>query len=254
MVAMTTSGAPHEFSTTHWTEIQAARTSSPEHRRNVLENLARRYWKPVYHYLRARGHQDAEARDITQDFFMDVVLGRDLFGKANPARGRFRAYLLHCLKNYLRDRHRRGHARDRAPSGLILSIDRWADGESTGYEPSAVQATPEAVFHHRWAVALLEQVLERLITACKESGLTVHLEIFRHRVVRPALEQIAPIPLEDLARRYGLTVKQAANRSETVRRRFRRLLSEEVRLTVMDESSTKEELRALMGQLRRRVV
>ena len=84
-----------DFATTHWSEIQAARTASPEHRQAVLDRLARRYWKPVYHYLRARGYVDADARDITQEFFVEIILGRDLFARADQDRGRFRPYLLH---------------------------------------------------------------------------------------------------------------------------------------------------------------
>ncbi len=246
--------AAAEFATTHWSEIQAIRTSTPEHRRTVLDTLARRYWRPVYYYLRAKGHQDAEARDITQDFFIEVVLGRDLFGQAEPQRGRFRPYLLHCLKNFVRDRHRREQAhRRRSPDGVAVSIDQWVNSESSREPPPGLDKSPEQLFHEKWAASLLAQVLDGLIAACERSGLSVHLEIFRQRVVRPALERVAPVTLEELGRRYGLTTKQVSNRAETVRRRFRRLLLEEVRLTVMDETAAEEELRSLMGHLTQRV-
>jgi len=241
-----------EFATTRWSEIQAARTATPEHRQAVLENLARRYWKPVYCYLRARGQQDADARDITQDFFVEVILGRDLFGQAEPHRGRFRPYLLHCLKNFVRDWYRRERAQRRSPKDLMLSIHQWADSESSRCLPLALDERPEEVFHRKWAASLLEQVLDNLRAACQRSELHVHFELFRQRVVRPALEQVEPGPVEELARRYGLTAKQVSNRVETVRRRFRRLLLEEVRLTVMDDTAAGEELRSLMGHLSRR--
>jgi RNA polymerase sigma factor (sigma-70 family) len=244
--------APTDFTTTRWSEIQAARTATPEHREAVLENLARRYWKPVYCYLRARGQQDADARDITQDFFVEVILGRDLFGQAQPHRGRFRPFLLHCLKNFVRDRHRRERARGRSPNHLAVSIDQWADSESSRHLPPTLDDPPEKVFHRRWAASLLEEVLDRLCAACQRSELHVHFELFRQRVVRPALERVKPGPVEELARRYGLTAKQVSNRVETVRRRFRRLLLDEVRLTVMDDTAAEEELRSLMGHLSRR--
>lgn len=253
MSAISETNTASEFATTHWSDIQAARTATPEHRQAVLGNLAKRYWKPVYCYLRAKGHQDADARDITQDFFMEVVLGRNLFGQAEPHRGRFRPYLLHSLKNFVRERHRREHARHRLPERQVLSIDQWVDSDSSRYLAPAVDEPPEEVFHRKWATSLLEQVLDRLYAACEESGLSLHLEIFRQRIVRPALERVAPVPLEELARRCGLTPKQVSNRTETVRRRFRRLLLEEVRLTVTDETAAEEELRLLMGHLTRRV-
>jgi RNA polymerase sigma-70 factor (ECF subfamily) len=243
------SGTAAEFATTHWSDIRAVRTASLRRRRSVLDNLARRYWKPVYYYLRAKGYQDADARDITQDFFVEVVLGRDIFERADPHRGRFRAYLLHCLKNFLRDCRRREHTQRRSPNGLTISIDQWADLETPGELPLAPDEPPEQVFHHKWAASLLEEVLARLLAACEESGLKIHFELFRQRIVRPALEHVAPTPVDDLAHRYDLTAKQVSNRVETVRRRFRRLLLEEVRLTVMDEMTAEEELRALMAHL-----
>jgi RNA polymerase sigma-70 factor (ECF subfamily) len=239
-----------DFTTTHWSELQAARTASPQHRQAVLDNLARRYWKPVYHYLRARGHADAEACDITQEFFVDIILGRDLFAGADPDKGRFRPYLLHCLKTFLHERHRRERALARSPARPILSLDAWTNTESSRFEPPAPDVSPEYLFHRQWAASLLEHVIGRLRTACEATGLHVHYTIFHERFVRPALEHAAPTPLEALANRFGLTVKQVANRGETVRRRFRGLLVDEVRQTVLDQEAAEEELRALLTHLR----
>jgi RNA polymerase sigma-70 factor (ECF subfamily) len=238
--------------TTHWSEIQAARTSTPEHREALLNTLAGRYWKPVFSYLRAKGYQDADARDITQDFFNEVVLGRDLFGRAIPERGRFRAYLLHCLKNFARQKHRRERTQRRAPDRALISIEEWGGADNSRYHPPARNVSPEAIFHQQWATSLFELVLERLRLACRQNGLEVHLSIFEQRFVGPALGQTTPVPLESLADRYGLTPKQVANRTETVRRRFRKLFLEEVRSTVLDEISASEEVGSLIQQLRLR--
>jgi RNA polymerase sigma-70 factor (ECF subfamily) len=226
---------------------------TPGRRRAVLDRLARRYWKPVYHYLRANGHQDAEALDLTQAFFVEVVLGRDLFGQAREQRGRFRSFLLYCLKNFLRDHHRRCRARRRSPDRPLLSIDEWAEADRSKFEPPAQTASPEDIYHRRWAASLIEQVIDRLATVCREAGLDVHFDIFERRFIHPALQQVAPAPLEELALQHRLTPKQAANRAETVRRRFRRLLLDEVRLTVEDENESEDELRSLMSHLRSRV-
>ncbi|MBN1343009.1 MAG: sigma-70 family RNA polymerase sigma factor [Phycisphaerae bacterium] len=217
----------------------------------MLDNLARRYWKPVYHYLRARGYQDADARDLCQGFFVEVVLGRDLFGHADRGRGRFRAYLLHCLKNYARQSQRRQIARRRSPDRPVLSIDQMAEAEDARFEPAASEPTPEDAFHRKWATSLLEQVLERLARGCSESGLDVHFRIFHGRFIKPAIEGVPPVSIEHLARQLGLTPKQVANHGETVRRRFRKLLLDEVRLTVDDEEAAREELQSLMTHLTR---
>jgi len=246
-------GADVVFATTHWSLIEAARTSTPEHRRTILDDLARRYWKPVYHYLRARGYQEADAVDITQDFFVEVVLGRDLFGRANEHRGRFRPFLLHCLKNFLRERGRYERAKRRAPEGTVFSIGQWAEAERARNLPPTPTDGPEDVFHHKWAASLLELVLDRLYASCARAGMDVHYEVFRQRVVLPTLEHRPAVPLGELAKRFGLSVKQITNRAETIRRRFRRLLMDEVRLTVLDRASAEDELRSLMGRLARRV-
>jgi len=244
------SKAGQEFTHTHWSEIEAVHTTTPQRRDAVLENLCRRYWKPVYCYLRARGFQEAEALDIAQDFFLEVVLGRHLFRKADRERGRFRAYLLHCLKNFVRARHRAARARNRSPTRPLVSINGWIKPEDSGYQPSAIGMSPEDIFHRKWAAAMLEQVIDRLRSSCRKSGLEAHFTIFRDRFIRPALERAEPASLESLAERFGLTAKQVSNRGETIRRRFRKLLLEEVRLTVTDEATAGEELRLLMSQFR----
>lgn len=239
------------FETTHWGELEAARTTSPEHRQAVLENLCRRYWKPVCHYLRAGGKQDAEALDMTQEFFVRVVLGRDLFASAERERGSFRTYLLHCLKNFARDWQRRSHAQCREPGQAPISLEACLGTDTHAFEPPAAGATPEDVFHNKWAATLIERALERLGEECMGAGLVDHLDIFHRRVVRPTLGHAAPAALEGLARRYGLTEKQVCNRTQTIRRRFSKLLLGEVRMTVASANDAEDELRALLGYVRR---
>lgn len=238
------------FTSTHWTEIHAVRTDTPERRRALLESLARRYWRPVYHFLRAQGQADADARDTTQAFFAEVILGRDLFGQADPQKGRFRPYLLRCLKNFVREVYRREHAGCRAPDRGVISIEHGFGSEAPRYEPIAPDASPENVYHRQWAASLLEQVIDRLAADCQTANLQPHYRIFHERVVRPALEGTPPAPLETLAARYGLTSKQAANRGETIRRRFRQLLLDEVRTTVGDQAEAEDELQCLLLELR----
>lgn len=238
------------FQTTHWEDLRAVRTSTPEHRQAVLEGLARRYWAPVYWYVRTNGIDHTEALDATQDFFVYVVLERDLFGRAEQVRGRFRAFLLQALKNFQRDRRRHTHAERRCPDGLVLSLDRWTGSEGRRLDLPAPDSNPEVQFHWKWAATLLEQVLADLERSCQRAGLASHFAIFRERVIRPALYGDTPTPTEELADRYGLTPKQVANRTETIRRRFRKLLLQEVSLTVGNQAEVEDEIRVLMGYLR----
>jgi DNA-directed RNA polymerase specialized sigma24 family protein len=187
------------FQTTHWGEIRAVRTSTPERRQAALNNLAYRYWRPVYCYLRARGLPNADVLDVTQDFFLHVILERDLFGRAEPKLGRFRDFLLCSLRNFLEDHRRRAHAHLRRPEGLVLSLERWMGPDGPKYEPPALDSNPEALFHWKWATALLERVLGNLEQSCRQAELGEHFAIFEERVVHPTLFGEEPTPTEELA-------------------------------------------------------
>lgn len=69
----------------------ALREGASEERRPILDFLIRRYWKPVYCFVRRSGFDDEHAKDLVQEFFM-VVLSKNLFAKADPTRGRFRIF------------------------------------------------------------------------------------------------------------------------------------------------------------------
>ena len=86
-------GVAGAFFTTHWSLID--QVGSDDHQDQALIGLLiNKYWKPVYCYLRRQGHNNEQAKDLTQGFFYQVVLGRDLFNKADETRGRFRTFRL----------------------------------------------------------------------------------------------------------------------------------------------------------------
>ena len=68
--------------------------------RAALETLGCAYRSPVAAYLRARGHPPSDADDMTQAFF-EQLLRRRMHAMADPARGRFRGFLLASLRNFL---------------------------------------------------------------------------------------------------------------------------------------------------------
>jgi RNA polymerase sigma-70 factor (ECF subfamily) len=99
------------FSTTQWTEILRLQSADEVDRRALVGRLAERYWPPVYAFLRRSGNDPEAAKDLAQDFFFEVVLGRQLFQQADPARGRFRTFLLTALRRYTTQVHRSRNAR-----------------------------------------------------------------------------------------------------------------------------------------------
>ncbi|MGA2662706.1 MAG: hypothetical protein ABSH34_34940 [Verrucomicrobiota bacterium] len=74
------------FPRTHWSRVAALKGDASAERQEALNFLAQRYWKPIYLYVRQRGHNEEQAEDLVQEFFL-VALANDLFAKADPARG-----------------------------------------------------------------------------------------------------------------------------------------------------------------------
>jgi len=80
------------FATTRWTVVNAAGRSDGR-ASEALAELCQVYWPPLYRYLRRRGYAAEQAQDLTQGFFARF-LERESVRTADPARGRFRAFLL----------------------------------------------------------------------------------------------------------------------------------------------------------------
>src|SRR6478735_8393180 len=90
------------FTTTHWSVVLAAGHEKSGATREALENLCRIYWYPLYVFVRRQGHGSQDAQDLTQDFFGHLI-GNERLAAARPEKGRFRSFLLTCLKHFLAD-------------------------------------------------------------------------------------------------------------------------------------------------------
>ena len=88
------------FVTTHWSLVVSAGRNDTPHARNALEKLCRAYWFPIYAFVRRQGHGPHDAQDLTQEFFARLLEKKQLAG-ADPAKGRFRSFLLASLKHFL---------------------------------------------------------------------------------------------------------------------------------------------------------
>lgn len=231
------------FLTTHWTLIEDVKASDDKDRA-LVGLLLKTYWKPVYCYLRRKGRDNEQAKDLTQDFFHEVVLNRHLVGRADKDKGRFRSFLLHALNQYLINRDRDERAQKRIPREKLASLDM---AELPDLPESFAQATAEDSYHYAWLSTLLERVISEVRAACQEQGMEIHWGLFEEHVLRPILGSGEPIPLTELCGRYGVEdAKKASNMMVTVKRRFRAVLIEHVRSSVISEKQTSEELEYLM--------
>ena len=236
-------GSGEVFLTTHWSLIEGVR-SSEDRDRALIGLLLGKYWKPVYCYLRRKGHGNEEAKDLTQGFFHEIVLNKNLVERADQAKGRFRTFLLHALRQYLINERDKQSAQKRMPKGRLVSLDAV---ESAAAPASVTELPPEDSFHYAWLSALLDDVLDEVRTGCVREGLEIHWKVFHERVIRPILEDVEPASLTGLCEQYGMdNEKQAANMVVTVKRRFQSALRAHVRRTVLAEDQISEELAEIM--------
>src|SRR4026207_2252114 len=143
-----------QFPTTRWTLVVAAGDPHRKEARSALVSLCEGYWYPLYAYLRRRGYPADQAQDLTQDFFIRVLEGRYL-DRADPDKGRFRAFILTSLKFFPADEGDRHRAQKRG-GGHVLSLEISSGEERYQREP-AHDETPERIFDRRWALSEVDR-------------------------------------------------------------------------------------------------
>src|SRR6204780_3443155 len=148
-----------QFPTTRWTLVVAAGDPHRKDARSALVSLCENYWYPLYAYLRRRGYSPDQAQDLTQEFFVRVLEGRYL-DRADPDKGRFRSFILTSLKFFVADEADRHRARKRG-GGLLVPLE-FSSGEERYQREPVNDETPERIFERRWAISVLDRVVERL--------------------------------------------------------------------------------------------
>jgi DNA-directed RNA polymerase specialized sigma24 family protein len=226
------------FPTTRWTLILASREGD-EARRAALESLLATYWKPIYFYLRRRGLAVEAAEDVVQGFCLHL-LERDFLPRLDPARGRFRSYLLTALDHYLANVRERESAQKRGGGVRLVPID-LAMAER---ELEAAPAEAATAYEREWAMGVMERALGRLredyAAGRRQGPASVFLRFF----------SFEPAPsYADAAAAAGLTVPQFKAALHRARQRFRELLREEVAGTLQDESEADGEIGDLLRAL-----
>jgi RNA polymerase sigma-70 factor (ECF subfamily) len=231
------------FLTTHWTLIE--KVGSEEDRDKILiASLLEHYWKPVYCYLRHKGCSNEDAKDITQGFFHEVVLDRNLVQRADQSKGRFRSFLLHALNQYLINERDKKMAKKRIPKGKIVSINN-VDLPTL---PQGVDKwSSEDVYNYAWLSALLDRVLAEVEKSCLAKGMELHWQIFYERVARPTLSNLPAPSLTEVCKRYDIEDPgKASNMILTVKRRFQAVLKQYIRSTVVSEDRIPEEAEEIL--------
>jgi hypothetical protein len=237
-------GVTEHFLTTHWSIIEHVKDQqSPDGA--MIESLLKRYWKPVYCYLRRKGYGNERSKDLTQGFFCAVVLDRDLVQRADRTRGRFRTFLLHALDQYVINENAKQNAQKRHPQGRVLSLD----SEDLPELPAWVnEQDSQHVFDYAWMSTLLDSVMSEVETFYTDQDKSVYWHLLYDRIVQPILDNTKPPTLPELSETYDIeSQRKVSNMLVTAKRHFQQELMRQLRLTVLDEETTHEELEEIIG-------
>lgn len=224
--------------------LAAGKDSSPASH-DALARLCQTYWDPLYAYVRRRGHAPEDAQDLTQEFFARL-LTRNWIANADQAKGRFRSFLLGAMNHFLSDEWDKARAQKRGGGIPPLPLAFTEAETHCSHEP-ADNVTPEQIFERRWALTLLDTVLNRLREEYQNEG---RAELFQQ--LHPCLVgDRTALPYVELAKSLGGsegTIKAAVHR---LRQRYRHLLRAEIADTVGNRDEIEDELRHLFAVLAR---
>ncbi len=229
------------FGPTRWSLVIEAQGTSPE-ARIALAELCEAYYEPVFRFLRREGRDEDAARELAQEFF-SRVLGRGGFGTPDPARGRFRSYLLGAVKHFLSDQRKQAGREKRGSTHLHESMDSVGtdDVESGLQVPDPRAGVADTHFDRDWALAVMRRSLDRLEEEFREGGKREQFEVLQPWLVGDA----AGLSQTEAGRRLGLgesAVKVAVHR---LRRRFRDVVRSELLQTLPTGDDPDQELRYL---------
>src|SRR6266436_7599296 len=231
---------PAAFTTTHWSVVLEAQGESPA-AREALEKLCRTYWRPIYAFLRRQGVGPEEAEDITQGFLAQL-LERRKFGAVRKEKVRLRSFLLGALKYFLADEQRRAMAIKRGGGQRLIPLEDLRADERIDMEP-ADPVTAEMIYERRWALTVLEQVLNRLKGEYATAG---------NAALFDSLKQLLPdepgSPSQaEIAAHLGMTENALRQAFYRFRQRYQSLLREEIAHTVATPGDIEDELRHLIA-------
>jgi RNA polymerase sigma-70 factor (ECF subfamily) len=232
-----------QFQTTHWSLVLAARDRAAPQARAALADLCAAYWYPLYAFVRRKGHDPERAADLTQEFFARL-LEKDYLRSVDPAKGRFRSFLLAACSHFLANQRDRAAARKRGGGRPPVSIDvRDAEGRYRA-EP-AHDLTAERLFERRWALTLLDGVLEQLGGEFQRAGKGALYD--RLKLVLVGAQEA--VSYAQVGRELGMTEAAVKKAAQRLRGRYRELLRERIAATVGDPGQVEDEIRELFAVL-----
>jgi RNA polymerase sigma-70 factor (ECF subfamily) len=178
---------------------------------------------------------------LTQGFFAYLIETR-AYARADREKGRFRSFLLGALKHFITDVRDRGRALKRGGGMILENLDDKTIAEAEARIARATKWQADEVYDREWAASLLRRALDRLAQECALAGKP---QLFGHLQPYLSAPEESTIPYEEMARRSHRPVPTLRSDVARLRARYRAILREEVRGTLLQATEVDEELRHL---------
>ena len=227
------------FEPTSWTVVLAAKDEQTAVSRNALHDLCETYWRPLYSYIRHKGYSVENAKDLTQEFFTNL-LAKNYLKDVEPAKGRFRSFLFASVNHFLANERAKDRTLKRGGGYLHLPLD-YSDAEQRYACGPSHALSPTALFDAEWARTTLETALRQLEVEYAKSGKAHVFDALRSFLAGAG----AALSYEDLAHRLNLSEGAAKVAVHRLRKRYGALLRTAISNTVEKPDDVDEELRYL---------
>ena len=234
------------FPETHRSAVLAVRSGDAQQRARALEAVVAAYWRPVYRHVRARWRaREEEAEDLAQGFFARA-LEKGWLARYEPARGRFRSYLLACLEAFVANTRRAGRRLKRGGGTSVVPLESEdADGETRELQLDD-GSDLEADFQREWVLGLFALAVGALRQRCLGTSRELAFRLFERYDLDDVDASERP-RYADLAAEFGVPATQVTNHLHWARRELRKTVLEKLREITASEAEFRSEARALFG-------
>jgi RNA polymerase sigma-70 factor (ECF subfamily) len=233
------SSIANDFGRTRWSMVVAVREGSEAQARRSLGELCRRYWVPVYVYVRRCGHSPERAALLVQRFLSQLVARLRI---SEPrSHGGFRNFLQSQLEEFVGSAERQA-----APADTLADIEPpWPldEIEQRQLAEHHADVSPTQALQRAFALELLAISLQRLRNEAQQSG---RMNLFE--AVRPYLSrEPRQSDYAALAARVKSSPLAMVVAVKRLRQRFQELVDEELAQTVGDAQSLQNERQTLLS-------
>jgi RNA polymerase sigma-70 factor (ECF subfamily) len=147
------------------------------------------------------------------------------------------------VRNFLADSWDKERAQKRGGDRHFIPLD-FSKTENIKYEPSD-ESTPDVIFERQWANTVLSQVFNRLRQEAIDSGVLARFE----RLEGFLTGDLEEIRQSQVAEELGMSTEALRVAIHRLRKRFGRLVREEVIQTIADPEQVDDEIRFLLTTL-----